>query len=685
MVSPQHNELIKGAHTVAIQPKVMSVLMYLAENAERVIGNEELLDQVWQGRIVTNSSIQKSINALRSAFSELDPDKEYVAHFSKQGYQLVAEVTVESPSVSYWGWKALAAGVSALVFVLIVLTTGVFWRTSSQPTLVKTGQQARSSALLPAYTNVVPYQQDFDSNTSIAEPHVQSGRVAYVTSKEGVITSSHLVIRNDPSEWRVSVARGEFIDLAWSPSGRNLVAVDAHSDMGAAQTASFYQQAQNYYTFNIFTLDYKGEKVVEKSVLSHWLGVVKSVTWWDENTLEFVASQGSVPQFERYHYFIPDQKLTRLTKFSYGEVPLVSRINGEKTALLVQKKSDQRISISDRAHQIVSDLIVSDALDISWLPSGDGVVVLHKSNASSVVLLNGEKQTLELPDDLSGKVFRLRPLDTELAMLASVKRSNDTLQWRRHDEAINLKNELNVDIVGARFAAGGDAVAIVVSKQSQFYLQHSMRDPEKRVEELLPLGEVSEITWNSDSGAILYSSRSSIWAVTGFSGEPALIADDKPGVIPLSLDANRSGLWGIRIDSGARNIWRFGLGRSKNQQYTYGDVGAAYVWDGVIYFQYSSQAGLWSLKMSDGEIRQLSYDVPKNIQLLSVRTEGVFFVEGGICRESDVKKLDLSSGKTTTAWERKSSRFHTYDFDPVHGILQRECKPDVVSIVKLVP
>src|SRR5690606_31501029 len=90
-VSPSHNTLWTGDQSLKLQPKAMAVLYYLACNHKRVISNEELIERVWEGRVVTHGSVQKSINTLRSALSELIGDRELIAHYSKRGYQLMIE------------------------------------------------------------------------------------------------------------------------------------------------------------------------------------------------------------------------------------------------------------------------------------------------------------------------------------------------------------------------------------------------------------------------------------------------------------------------------------------------------------------------------------------------------------------------------------------------------------------
>src|SRR5688572_20857342 len=92
LVAPQHNRISLGEHSLQLQPKVMAVLVYLARHQDRVISAEELMDELWKGRVVTPSSVQKSMNSLRNALAELAGDREFVAHFSKRGYQLVVPV-----------------------------------------------------------------------------------------------------------------------------------------------------------------------------------------------------------------------------------------------------------------------------------------------------------------------------------------------------------------------------------------------------------------------------------------------------------------------------------------------------------------------------------------------------------------------------------------------------------------
>ena len=51
-------ELRKGGEPVEIQPKVLSFLRLLADNAERTIPKEEILESLWPDVMVADASLQ---------------------------------------------------------------------------------------------------------------------------------------------------------------------------------------------------------------------------------------------------------------------------------------------------------------------------------------------------------------------------------------------------------------------------------------------------------------------------------------------------------------------------------------------------------------------------------------------------------------------------------------------------
>ncbi len=70
-VDTERLELTCDGATVAVQPQVFSLLVFLIENSARVVSKDEIIETVWQGRIVGDGTLNARINALRRARVEL--------------------------------------------------------------------------------------------------------------------------------------------------------------------------------------------------------------------------------------------------------------------------------------------------------------------------------------------------------------------------------------------------------------------------------------------------------------------------------------------------------------------------------------------------------------------------------------------------------------------------------------
>lgn len=86
------NELARDGSTVRVEPKVMQVLLRLAERPGSVVGRDQLLDAVWPGVVVGDEALTQTIIKLRRALGDDARTPTYVETIAKRGYRLVAPV-----------------------------------------------------------------------------------------------------------------------------------------------------------------------------------------------------------------------------------------------------------------------------------------------------------------------------------------------------------------------------------------------------------------------------------------------------------------------------------------------------------------------------------------------------------------------------------------------------------------
>jgi len=105
-----------------LEPKVMAVLVYLAQRPEKVISRTELLDNVWTGVVVGDQVLTRCISELRRQLEDNATAPNYVQTISKRGYRLVAEPLWETNqnelddrSEPLWGGSDSADNTVAIV------------------------------------------------------------------------------------------------------------------------------------------------------------------------------------------------------------------------------------------------------------------------------------------------------------------------------------------------------------------------------------------------------------------------------------------------------------------------------------------------------------------------------------------------------------------------------------------
>ncbi|SFC48113.1 winged helix-turn-helix domain-containing protein [Pseudoalteromonas denitrificans] len=87
LVSPELSELLIDEKVIKLEPKVMAVLVMLAENDGQVISRKTLMDEVWHGLVVGDEVVTRTIFELRRAFSDSAKNPLYFATISKKGYR----------------------------------------------------------------------------------------------------------------------------------------------------------------------------------------------------------------------------------------------------------------------------------------------------------------------------------------------------------------------------------------------------------------------------------------------------------------------------------------------------------------------------------------------------------------------------------------------------------------------
>ena len=95
VLNAERRELACAGESVPLEPQVFDVLLYLLEHRDRVVGKDELFDKVWDGRIVSESTLTSRINAVRKAIKDTGKDQRLLRTVARKGFRFVGDVHVD--------------------------------------------------------------------------------------------------------------------------------------------------------------------------------------------------------------------------------------------------------------------------------------------------------------------------------------------------------------------------------------------------------------------------------------------------------------------------------------------------------------------------------------------------------------------------------------------------------------
>jgi len=85
-------ELSRASRTVATAPQVFDLLVHLVRNRERVVSRDDLLDAIWAGRVVSESTLASHINAVRKAVGDDGQRQRVIRTVARKGFRFIATV-----------------------------------------------------------------------------------------------------------------------------------------------------------------------------------------------------------------------------------------------------------------------------------------------------------------------------------------------------------------------------------------------------------------------------------------------------------------------------------------------------------------------------------------------------------------------------------------------------------------
>ena len=123
VVDPLRHTIGRDGRAIAVEPRVMQLLIHFAERPGEILSKDELRVQVW-GTHVVDEAVHRAISLLRSALGDTARQPAFIETVPRHGYRLLvtpaAADTMNARPLERRGigWAAAAAGVAAVALLV---------------------------------------------------------------------------------------------------------------------------------------------------------------------------------------------------------------------------------------------------------------------------------------------------------------------------------------------------------------------------------------------------------------------------------------------------------------------------------------------------------------------------------------------------------------------------------------
>jgi len=101
-------ELRAGGEVCSVEPQVFALLALLVENRERLVSKEEIIEKVWDGRVVSEAAVASRIKSARKALCDDGKTQQFIKTIYRQGFRFVADAKVARAGIADQGGEKVA-------------------------------------------------------------------------------------------------------------------------------------------------------------------------------------------------------------------------------------------------------------------------------------------------------------------------------------------------------------------------------------------------------------------------------------------------------------------------------------------------------------------------------------------------------------------------------------------------
>ncbi|KKO45898.1 hypothetical protein WG68_07745 [Arsukibacterium ikkense] len=600
---PQRRTLQLAEAHCTLEPKQAQLLLLLAQHAGEPVSRERLISEIWQGRVVSESAINRAVSLLRKACARLDPTTDYIATIPKLGYCLLPAATLlhttavadSSEHISPSAAPAVLATVNTtkasrawwplVALCVIALAASGMWL---QFTLSFSKQQAQ--LLIPE--PVTSFDgAEFNISSS------QDGQLLY--HRRDAAGGVQLWLRSKQQDKPLITSAGQALNGSISPDGRQLVYRRLNADQCQIVLVSL------------------STSTPERPLLDCPTDSEFQASWHPDSQHFYYRLRHSKTQpYLVYRYQIATTLQQQLTladpASSNGAIAITVAADGRQLAVAnYLTANSSRLSLyqlTDGQPQLLqtTDLRIG-VVDLTW-PAGQPLILASRN------------QLHLLAADLSLHHYYYSQLP-----LNSMASSNNQLFFASQQQQAGIwRQPLTTNAQATPFIVSSqlDILPRVNQQDSELLFlstrqgQHQVwrkvhNGPEHLLAALPAPASFTRLSWSYDQRSIYFSQQGAAYQLQLASASLTQLFGPEHQAYVLNAGQDNNSLIYSSSKSGDWQLWRYKLNGKQHQQLTHQGGYSGYLVADTLYYSKFHQDGLWQRQLDSPDEQLLMADFDK--------------------------------------------------------------------------
>lgn len=593
------NQIFQAEKCFQVEPKIAGVIHYLYKNKNKVISRESLIAEVWQGQVISDNAISRSISQIRKLLSLSNQPAPIIETIPKVGYRLVID-TVESsitnknaslivnhslPEKSVYKNKSRGFDFASLKVVLFIVFSGTIfisylWQGNElSHETVEFNQTTLTHS--PGIEKLAAFSPDGDF---VVYAHAEKDSGDEFLILMDLETKQARKITQDASY---------LLKLAWSPDSTKII-------------YSYWKNVHDRQCgVNIIHFDSKKNLLSNEKLMDCSERALVNLAWNESGEKIYFNSR---PSFDRpysvHSYSFASKRRAQLTlppqqgNFR-GDYFIVGNLSGSRILVvryLGYTKMDLRVYDTSDDRLISSNILMDNITGISWLGNSESVLLKienklyrynHTNNSKQFYYPTGKHATGFFTDSNAYRMLFIR--------------SNLNINLYTFDlltgQQIEKVTRQTSDEIMPSYANTTNSVVYLSDRSGnmQIWMRDEVGQSFKLSDSPISI-ERTPLNWSPNDQFILFQHQDEIYSLNVNKHSIERIIDSSHKAYVANWSWSGEAVFYSSEKTGEWQIWQYILSSGKHIQITFdGGYSAKQHQNGDLYFSKIHQPGMWKL------------------------------------------------------------------------------------------